>query len=247
MTKSGDWVDVPSRHAERILTAVLRFRKSKLEKPDDVNFLLSLFPSVSLRRGYVLDYVTIDASVAGWIVPYARREQDPPLKSAPRDIHVFDRHTIAGYEQGKERDAAEVERLYRHLAYEPTPAGLFEYAFFILELSSTHASWHAAEWLDSSPVFTKRRFDAICRHPWGQSFGGVSEDPPTEGLALGSRVEHFAPRVRLGARGGHVSFLVFSPIGVCGIYRLECTVHPDGRVECLRGDAVADFGPGAIY
>ena len=48
----------------------------------------------------------------------------------------------------------DVENLYQVLIYEKTPRGLFAYAIFALEMRTPRASWHEAEWLASTPVFT---------------------------------------------------------------------------------------------
>jgi hypothetical protein len=45
--------------AADLLTQVMAFRTrwQEFEKPDDVNALIEIFPRVTLREGYVLDYV----------------------------------------------------------------------------------------------------------------------------------------------------------------------------------------------
>ena len=95
-----------------------------------------------------------------------------------------------------------VEQLYHYLEFELSPQGLFEYAFFVIELWSMRASRHAAEWLESTPIFTDVRFDEILdrarkvgdlKRP--QAFGPILPDRWQEGQGAIPR----AHTSRLGA------------------------------------------------
>jgi hypothetical protein len=226
---------VAEREADRLLTRVLKFRRDyeQSRRDGDLNELLGLFPRVSIQEGYVLDYIRFEETSASWIRPYARQVQAPPLETLPEVIRLFDRQGILGYRQEEEMNRLEVETLYNFLDYERSLPGLFEYAFFVVELWATNAEWHAAEWLDSTPIFTKRRFESFVRK--GRNSEKVSYP------------QRFGPLVRLEENGGHVRFLVYTRVGWNRIYYLECAVHADGRVDLDMGETLADFGGGIVY
>ena len=216
---------IPSEPAEALLESVLAFRTTSQScaKPDDVKALLDLFPRVAVRDGYVLDYLqesTRDGVLLP-IHPYARPADDDswiPL-SGPSD--EVDR-------------GATVEELYDYLEYEATPEGLFEYALFAIELHSHRAGGYAAEWQDSTPIFTETRFDATV-----EQAGKVSDL---------KRPEHFGPQARREDEdGGRARFLVYTQMGWERIYYLDCRVYGDGFVEHEAGDILADMGTGLIF
>lgn len=217
MEKGRMYERIPQEPAEEILKRVLEFRNSydQYEKPEDVNTLLSLFPRVSLEKGYILDYILEPSGEAvQQILPYIRPSgEDEMLLVMP----------------GENKDS--VETLYKYLDYERSPQGLFEYAFFITELWSTRVSWHAAEWLASTPVFTQDRFDEL-----------VDRAPKVDSLL---RPEWYGPEAELTE--GEVRFLVYTEMGWTRIYYLQIAVDAQGCTEQKVGSIVADFGQGLIF
>ena len=221
MEKDCRYERVSQELAEGILERVLEFRDQydQYQRPEDVNALLSMFPEVSLKEGYILDYVLERSGEAvQQIFPFARPADDQDLLFAV---------PVPG------ADGDPVETLYQYLRYERTPQGLFEYAFFVTELWATRASWHAAEWLSSTPVFTQKRFDEL-----------VDRAEKVDDL---SRPEWYGPEAGLEERGGAVRFLVYSEMGWERIYYLEIEVDAEGRVDQRAGRIVADFGRGVIF
>ncbi|MFH1571761.1 MAG: hypothetical protein ABIL09_27475 [Gemmatimonadota bacterium] len=220
-----DYVALPAEPAEELLERVLAFRAGVAgrEPGQDMAALLAAFPRVTVREGYVLDYVqeTTKDGVTLPIRPFVRPAADTSW--AP----MFDP------EETPERDDL-VEELYQYLQREPTPAGLFEYAFFAIELWAVRASSNVAEWPDSTPIFSAARFDAFL----GQA-RKVSDL---------KRPEHFGPLVREdGDGGGQVRFLVHTPMGWERIYYLDSRVYGDGFIEPEAGAIVADMGSGLIF
>ena len=211
--------------AEDVLRRVLHFRDNygQYTKPDDVNALLELFSSVHLRPGYVLDYDLVqEGEVITRIRPFARpAEEEEAIFSVDETPE----------QEGHGEQA--VETLYQFLSYDPTPVGLFEYTFFVQELWSTKASWHEAEWLASTPVFTQGRFEEI-----------VNDARKVEELHL---PDEYGPEVTMGKEGGRVRFLVHTPMGWERIYWLEIGVEADGRLDVSAGDIAADLGQGEIF
>ncbi|MFC1526628.1 hypothetical protein ACFL6X_07460 [Candidatus Latescibacterota bacterium] len=221
----SDLISLPPEAANELIEAVLAFRSGyeQYDKPDDVKALLELFPRVSLRQGYILDYVqekTPDGVILP-IHPFAR----------PRDDESWT--PMVDQEDGLER-ADLVDELYQYLEFEPSPDGLFEYSLFVIELRSMRASSHIAEWLDSTPIFTEERFDEFL-----EKASKVSDV---------KRPENFGPWARRDEDGGgRARFLVHTPFGWERIYYLENKVYGDGFVEQEAGDIVADMGSGLIF
>ena len=216
---------IPEGPAQHILTQVLAFRTrwQEFEKPDDVNALIKIFPRVSLCQGYVLDYVqeTTPEGLVLPIQPFARPADDDSW------IPLIDADA-----SGADRDQL-VDQLYRYLEFELSPQGLFEYAFFVIELWSMRASRHAAEWLDSVPIFTAARFDEVL-----EQARKVHEM---------TRPEFFGPTCRIDGNGGRVRFLVHTPIAWERVYYLESMVFSDGFVDQNAGEIVVDMGSGELF
>lgn len=221
MTQGHAYEYLPPEPADSLLERVLAFRGhyDQYPKPDDVNALLAFFPQVRLEDGYLLDYVLAnDAEGVQRIAPYVRRRgsEDTPAE--------------APLESSAAAAAAPVEP---RLHYERTPQGIFEYAFFLSELQATRASWHAAEWLASTPIFTEARFDALL----------ARLAPPREL----NRPTCFAPQAELTEAGGWVRFLVYTELGWERIYFLDIEVDEEGRIDQQAGTVVADFGMGILF
>lgn len=216
---------IPEAPAEEILTQVLAFRTrlQEFEKPDDVNALIEIFPGVSLSQGFVLDYVqetTPDGLVLP-IQPFARpADDDSWIPMVEADAADADRDQL-------------VEQLYRYLEFERNPQGLFEYAFFVIELWSMRASRHAAEWLDSTPIFTGARFDEVLSR--------------AKTLHEVKRPDCFNAMCRIDDSGARVRFLVHTPVAWERVYYLESMVFSDGFVEQEAGEIVVDMGSGELF
>lgn len=215
---------VAAEFAQEVASRAMAFRAQweALSRPDDVNALLGLFPSLSLREGYELDYIQ-ESSPDGVrlpIHPFARPRQEagwtPMVDSAepPNPDEL-------------------VETLYPYLSYQATASGLFEYAFFHLELFSLRANAQDAEWLSCTPVFTQEEFDRV--------LAGATR--PSEVV----RPSHYGPLACLEGEDRSVRFLVYTPMGWERIYYLESAIRSDGHVEHQAGDVLADMGLGQIF
>ena len=221
----SEYTLLPSESADDILVNVLAFRAGYEQRQpgEDLPALLSLFPRISVREGWVLDYIqeTTHEGVTMPIRAYARPADDDSLTP------MFD---VAPDPEREEL----IEELYQYLECEPSPEGLFEYAFFAIELGSVRASAHVSEWPASTPLFTEARFDSFL-----EQAAKVSDL---------KRPEHFGPQVLNGeGRSGKVRFLVYTPMGWERIYYLDARIDTEGFVEQAAGDIVADMGSGMIF
>ncbi|MDP6698143.1 MAG: hypothetical protein QGH25_00720 [Candidatus Latescibacteria bacterium] len=228
MAEECTYERIPREQAAEVLEKVIRFRENhdQYERPDDVNALVRLFPGVKLREGHLLDYeIVMEGGSITRILPFARKidgaeEEDPLLLDVPPPE----------LEGSSDQDA---ERLYQFLTYERSPGGLFEYAFFVLELWSIRARWHEAEWLASTPVFTQKLFEELI----DQARKVEQLDPP----------DWYGPEAALQEQGGKVRFLVHTSMGWERIYHLEISIAADGRVDQEAGHIFADLGQGDIF
>ena len=214
---------VPSEGAVDLLKQVLEFRETcqQLEKPEDVNHLLGLFPLVGIRDGYMLDYIQSNiGEIATGIQPFARASDgdDTPL--------------VSWFDDEQEQQDQEIDQLYQYLLFETNPESLFQYAFFVTELQSTHASWQVSDWIASTPVFSAAAFDQI-----------VDQAAKVDSLA---KPEWYGPLVFPEEGGGRVKFLVHTAMTWERIYYLNSQVLPSGLVKHEAGEIVADFGHGLI-
>jgi hypothetical protein len=222
---------IAGHHAERILEAVKRFRANwmRYHRPEDVNQLLRLFPAVRLPRGLMLDYLPVGGVETGWIFPFVRSEVVTEGESVvPRELASMERDRLAGKRGSGELRQLEVRYLYSHLTYEPSPTGLFEYAFFVSELWATKSASKARDWLDLEPLFTRRQYDGVVR--------------AAKQVTRVVRPETCDPAARLAERGGEVEFIVHQGGAWKRIFQLRLTVDPDGSVRREAGALLANFG-----
>lgn len=214
---------ISSDAAVDLLARVVDFRERE-GRPlpsEEAAALLSLFPCVRVREGYTLDFLqeTTAAGITQHIRPFVRPAGDDTW------VPIFDDEI--------ERDDL-VEQLYQYLEFEKTPQGSFEYAFFVIELWSLRLSRHAADWLESTPIFEAAAFDTV-----------VAQASSTSDV---TRPQNFEPQARLNEDGGaRVRFLVHTPMGWERVYYLESLIFSDGFVEQEAGEIVADLGSGLVF
>jgi hypothetical protein len=223
---------IPGYQAERTLDGILRFRRSwsRYHRPDDVNHLLRLFPLVTLREGYILDYLRLGGTSHGWIWPYARKEAVQGEAELPPALKAVEIDRLAVARDRPQSSNLKVETLYRFLNYETTAKGLFEYAFFVSELWATKSSSRAGDWLTLKPLFTRWQFDRALRQAKGQ-------------LKRIVRPQHLDVAVQLSPEGGgEVSFIVFQGGAWERIFILKCVVEADGTIRREIGKNIASLG-----
>ena len=231
MRQSFDADRVPGYRAEERMDAVFRFRRmwGRYQRPDDVNHLLKQFQRVSIQEGYMLDYLSLGGRQNSWIWPYARPSNIRRAPQVPEPLGGVPSDRLAGLRGSAEGLALEAESLYRFLAYEASPLGLFEYALFVQELWATKSEAQASEWLGLQPLFVKHRFESILR-------------TEAKRIIRFSRPKTFDPVARQApAGGGEVSFLVFEGGPWKRIYTMHLTVDPKGWVRTRAGDVLASL------
>jgi hypothetical protein len=222
---------IPGYQAERLFDNIERFRRSwpRFHRPDDVNQLLRLFPHVSLPRGYKLDYLPMGSGATGWIWPYARPGDSGHIGPPPA-LAGLARDELFTKRGSGELRRLEVETLYRHLSYENSAQGLFEYALLISELWATKSASRADEWLGYQPLLTRRAFEAVLRRE-------------SSGLRRVARPDNYDPRVIWSVTGGgQVLFMVYQGGAWKRISMLGCLVDADGYVRHEIGELIANLG-----
>jgi hypothetical protein len=197
-----------------------RERSSGQSSIEESAALLSLFPKVRIRDDFLLDF-SQDKTETGVLLPIR-----------PFVRPIADDTWLPLFDSEPEREDL-VEQLYQYFDYEKTPAGLFEYAFFCIELWSLRPSREAVDWLESTPIFAETGFD--------QALSAAANVSDLQ------RPHYFGPLAMLGEGGGGVRFLVHTPMGWDRIHYLESLVFSDGYVEQEAGQIVADMGSGLIF
>lgn len=230
MLRSTNEATVPGYRADQRWEAALRFRRmwDRYDQPDDVNYLLRQFGDISLQAGYTLDYLLIGGRRNGWIWPYARPTGRGQSAGPPPDLATIPMDLLATKRGHEDMRAVEEQTLYRHLAYDRTPMGIFEYAFFMNELWATKSASRAEDWLSLEPLFVRHRFDAVLRGRQNQ-------------VVRVARPKSLDPVVRLQEGGGEVSFLAFQAGPWKRVFWITLVVEPGGRVSLRPGEIVASL------
>jgi hypothetical protein len=150
---------VPGALGERLFVGINRFRNSwdRYHRPEDLRQLLRVFPNVNVAEGYVLDYLLMGGTQSRWIWPYARL--DTPESEIPHALNAIPRDQLVQLRGSAEVRHIEIETLYRYLKHPDTPLGLFEYAFFVMEMWATKSESEAVQWLAIRPLFSRHAFE----------------------------------------------------------------------------------------
>jgi hypothetical protein len=231
MTHHGRLQKVPGALAERLYVAVQRYRNasSRFKRPEDLRQLIRIFPNVTVAPGYNLDYLPMGGPKSSWIWPFAKaiiREGEqtlpPQLGDLARDQLAAMRGTLEGVQIAK-------QTLYSHLRYPNTQLGLFEYAFFVMELWATKSEVKASEWLSLSFLFSRHSFDNL-----------ILKSNLAKRIR---RPEGFEPMVQLDPEGGgRVQFLAYNAVGWKRAFQVVLIVDSGGHVGSKPGPVLVDLG-----
>lgn len=230
MDRSAGGQRVPGHRVDRTLEAVARFRGNwrRYHRPDDLNYLLRLFRKVELQRGYVLDYIALGGSEAGWIWPFARREAPGVTGELPAELRDVPSDRLASEGRHGSLRSLAARCLYRHLSFEHSPEGLFEYAYFVNELWATKSASRESEWLTLEPLVVRHKFDAVLRRE-------------ADRLVRVAKPDHYDPVVFPDGPSGEVQLLAYQPGPWKRIIRLAMEVEADGSASWKPLEVVASL------
>jgi hypothetical protein len=224
--------NVPGHRAERIYLEVMRFRRSwqRFHRPEDLRQLLRIFPDISLRESYILDYIRLGGEEGGWIWPFARPIGLEGDAGIPAGLDEIPRDSLISKRRSVDLRNLEIDTLYSHIDYPPTPLGLFEYFFFVNELWATKSASKAADWLNTVFIFSRRGFDQQIR-----KVPGVAKRV--------TRPPVYDPVVRIASEGGG-SLRYFGYIGGPWkrIIQFECDIDADGYFQQKQGKVYVAWG-----
>lgn len=230
MDRASGGERVPGHRVDRTLEAVARFRGNwrRYHRPDDVNHLLRLFRKVELQRGYVLDYIALGGSESGWIWPYARSESPGVATELPAELRGVPSDRLASEGRDGSLRSLAARTLYRHLSFERSAEGLFEYAYFVNELWATKSAGRESDWLMLEPLVVRHKFDAVLRRE-------------ADRLVRVAKPDHYDPVVRLEGSSGRVELLAYQTGPWKRIIRLSMDVQADGSASWQPLDVVASL------
>ena len=222
---------VPGALAERLYIAIQRYRNawSRYKRPEDLRQLIRIFPNVTIKEGYILDYIPMGGPKSGWIWPFVKPIMHEHEEYLPDELANLARDQLTGMRGTPEGKRIAEQTLYKYLRYPGTQLGIFEYAIFVMELWATKSDVKAREWLNLGLVFSRQRFDSLILK--SQSAKRIR------------RPEVYEPTVRLDpGRGAKVQFLAYESIGWKRVFYLVLKVDQGGKVERAHGKVLVDLG-----
>lgn len=222
---------VPGALAERLFVSINRFRNawSRYKRPEDLRQLLRIFPNVRTTEGYILDYIPMGGPKSGWIWPFAKREIYDQEDYLPEELDGLARDQLMGMRGTEEGEQIAKMTLYQHLRYPPTQLGIFEYAFFVMELWATKSESKAGDWLNMSFIFSRHRFDTL-----------ILKSQSTKRIR---RPGVYEPTVQINpAGGGKVQFIAYESRGWKRVIQILLRVDPRGHVKSEPGQVLVDLG-----
>ncbi len=222
---------VPGALAERLYVAIQRYRNawSRYKRPEDLRQLIRIFPNVTIKEGYILDYIPMGGPKSSWIWPFAKPIMHEHDEYFPDELAKLARDQLTGMRGTPDGKRIAEQTLYKYLRYPSTQLGIFEYAIFVMELWATKSEEKAREWLNLGLIFSRQRFDSL-----------ILKSHSAKRIR---RPGGYEPTVRLDpGRGGKVQFLAYESIGWKRVFYLLLKVDQGGKVEREHGKVLVDLG-----
>ncbi|MBI3874807.1 MAG: hypothetical protein HY300_02330 [Verrucomicrobia bacterium] len=175
----------------------------------DANKWFEVFDRVKPDDGWVLDYAWEFTGVGGVPLLYTRRSSDTPLADPQAWREKF---------KYPEADAPHL----KHLAFEQSAEGAFQFAHFCVETPKFYLHWHS-NYRDLELVITRDRLEQILKpiraeaaHPRMPTNDVINADDRAKLLALDLR-----PVVRLSGKNAEVTALSFTQWGGFALWRAQ--------------------------
>lgn len=131
----------------------------------DVNRFFEAFDKIRMHEGWELDYVYRFSFLAGYPLLYARRKEEPPfltladfLKKFPDedDVRLL---PLVDFRWRRPHIIPQAQFL-RHLEFELSPQGFFQFVVFCFEVDRFYFFWHAC-YRDLEVVCTSKRKEEL--------------------------------------------------------------------------------------
>ena len=167
----------------------------------DVNQYFTALANISMREGYVLDYVYISEGLGGSPLLYARPESQAPYASM-EDVPAN----------------AQLPDFREHLEVEDVEQGYFEYVVLNTMASQFYLDWHAL-YNDTEIVCNSDEVDAIVADISDGNFGNPLD---ISGQVKARAMSDIEPVVQLTENNATIEVILFTKWG--GFYRQTYTI-----------------------
>lgn len=167
----------------------------------DANQYFTVLDHISMREGYVLDYVYISESLGGSPLLYARPEDQAPydsMEDIPGNTQLTDFH--------------------EYLEVEDVEQGYFEYIVLATMVNQFYLDWHAL-YNDTEIVCNSEDVNDIVADISDSSFGNPLDIP---GQVKARAMKDIQPVVQLTGDNATVELITFTKWG--GFYRRTYTI-----------------------
>ncbi len=175
----------------------------------DANKWFEVFDRVKLDDGWLLDYVWEFTGVGGVPLLYTRRRGDTPLAD-PQAWH--DEYKYPNDDPPH----------LRHLAFEQSAEGAFQFALFCIEAPKFYLHWHS-NYRDLELVITRDRLEQILKPIHAEA--AHPRMPMNDVINAGDRAKLLAldlrPAVRLSGKTAEVTALSFTQWGGFAWWRAQ--------------------------
>jgi len=204
---------IPPSHIALLKKHITNFRKKYPSPPfhvskDEIrdlhlNKLLTGFKRLQIEKGFTLQAIYHEDSLGSDATPVILNKTKNPA------FNKIISYSTPLVQENKIDEA--VKQLYRYFFIEPSPAGYFEYAIFIMEMWQTGLWWHGryrecGNWICDKQDFLNRIPN---RH---------------KNLDLLKRIPYFSPVVDETKGNPIVTFLVYRGVRRTGIYQITCEI-----------------------
>ena len=192
----------------------------------DVNQYLNVLTHISMRQGYILDYVYQIDSLGGYPLLYARPVDQAPYASA-----------------AEISEDAELPDFQEYLEVEDVEQGYFEYVVMDIMADQFYLVWRA-NYSDTQIVCNRQQvYDIVAQVSSGE-FGYAME---SDQQAKARTLRNILPIVRLAGDTAVVQIVTFTKWG--GFYRLTYTIGRETphRIMDIKEENILPYDCGVAF
>jgi hypothetical protein len=194
----------------------------------DINRFLEVFDRVKLHEGYLLDYFYHADEYEGYPIPFTREEASDPflmLKDLTWQVYKM--------------EYPEYPNLVKHIQFEKTSSGYFQFAVFSEVVYHFYLFWHAL-YKESEVILTKFQLDQLA-----DTIGKNGDRPlSVEAISALNKVS-LSPHVLVAGDSADVTLVVFSKFR--GFFKERVRVHWPNEIKAIGGKLIVKYDCGYIY
>jgi hypothetical protein len=211
----------------------------------DINRFLEVFDRIKLLDGYVLDYFYHADEVGGYPVPFTRSENADASALLQKLNKYLTEHNPAPLED----DLPPVFRypnLIKHLEFEKTGSGYFQFAVFSQVVRRFYLYWHAL-YGEIEFILSKSQLDPLRKaiaHRLRKIAHAHKRPISSDALSALNSVD-LRPRVSITGDSAEVTIVVFTEWG--GFFYDHTKIKWPSTIMGGRRTLIADYDCGRIF